>query len=77
MGNLGLATAFFNDKCRGLTRGLVELMVGVEEYGGIIFYDLFLVRWRVTRNCPADWRGWAWRREGDRGGVVPGGVAAV
>ena len=28
MGNLGLATAFFNDKCRGLTRGLVELMVG-------------------------------------------------
>ena len=40
MGNLGLATSFFNDKSRALTRGLVELIVS----------RLYLVRWMLL-NC--------------------------
>ena len=43
MGNLGLATSFFNEKNRNLTKDLVELIVeSNQELPGIIPYSLFI-----------------------------------
>ena len=42
MGNLGLATSFFNEKNRNLTKDLVELIVeSNQELPGIIPYSFF------------------------------------
>ena len=42
MGNLGLATSFFNEKNRNLTKDLVELIVeSNQELPGMIAYSWF------------------------------------
>ena len=74
MGNLGLATSFFNDKNRNLTKDLIELVV--ESNQELPRYSLCPRCLAKTASSPAGWRPWG-STTGATSGVAGTGAAGT